>query len=103
MTSTEEEDDSLDDSDVSMTESSDESSEEETVNVNVPSSSQMDPTEGREEEEEDDELVKAIKAAKEKTKEHPPDISFEDLIIDVSFHPDENILGAASITGDVFL
>lgn len=56
-----------------------------------------------EEEEEEDELVKAIKAELNKHRDHPPEIVFEDLIVDVSFHPCTNILAAASVTGDVFL
>ncbi|XP_047003608.1 WD repeat-containing protein 55 homolog [Schistocerca americana] len=56
-----------------------------------------------EEEEEEDDLVKAIKREKEKVREHPPDIQCEDYVVDISFHPQENILAAGSITGDVLL
>ncbi|EEB12435.1 WD-repeat protein, putative [Pediculus humanus corporis] len=55
--------------------------------------------EGREME--DDELIKAIKAAKEKNRKHPPDLNFEDIIVDISFHPSANIIAAGSVVGDV--
>lgn len=56
-----------------------------------------------EEEDEDDELVKAIKAAKEKNRKHPPDICFDDLLVDISFHPDNEIVAAGNVVGDVLM
>lgn len=55
------------------------------------------------EEEEEDEVIKAIRRENTKERDHPPIIKSEDHIVDISFHPHENILGVASITGDVFL
>jgi len=33
----------------------------------------------------------------------PKDISFEDMVIDVQFHPQKNVIATGSIEGDVFL
>lgn len=55
------------------------------------------------EDEEEDELIKAIKREREKPRDHPPNIICEDHIVDLSFHPNENLLAVASITGDVLL
>ncbi|XP_077292681.1 WD repeat-containing protein 55 homolog isoform X2 [Arctopsyche grandis] len=52
---------------------------------------------------EDDELVKAIKAAKEKVRNHPPDIKLEECITDICFHPLNDMIAVALITGDVAL
>lgn len=53
--------------------------------------------------EDDDEVVKAIKAEKNKPRDHPPSISCDDFIVDISFHPDKNIIALANIVGDVLL
>ncbi|XP_022903052.2 WD repeat-containing protein 55 homolog [Onthophagus taurus] len=55
------------------------------------------------EEEEEDEVIKAIKAANTKQRDHPPIIQCEDYIVDISFHPQEDLIGVGSITGDVFI
>ncbi|XP_026487768.1 WD repeat-containing protein 55 homolog isoform X1 [Vanessa tameamea] len=51
----------------------------------------------------EDEVVKAIKAEKTKPRDHPPSIKCEDFIVDISFHPNKNIIGLANIVGDVLL
>lgn len=65
----------------------------------------MDESEAAEGEavDEDDELVKAIKAAKEKVRNHPPDIKLEECITDICFHPLNDMIAVALITGDVAL
>lgn len=55
------------------------------------------------EEDEEDEIVKAIRKEREKCREHPPDIQSEDFVVDISFHPQKDIIAAATITGDVIL
>lgn len=53
--------------------------------------------------EEDDEVVKAIIAATKKARVHPPDIITEDFVVDLSFHPEEDLLAVGTITGDVLI
>lgn len=55
------------------------------------------------EEEEEDEVIKAIKRENQRESDHPPIIRCEDFITDISFHPKEDIIAAATITGDVVL
>lgn len=54
-------------------------------------------------EDEEDEVVKAIMRSKEMHTNHPPPISTEDHIVDICFHPQRDIIAAASITGDVLV
>lgn len=54
-------------------------------------------------EDDEDELVKAIKMAKEKTRDHPPDINIEDCISDICFHPVNELLAVGTIMGDVMI
>lgn len=49
--------------------------------------------------EDEDDVIKAIVAATKAPRTHPPDITTEDFVIDLSFHPDEDILAAGTITG----
>lgn len=53
--------------------------------------------------EDEDEVVKAIKAEKNKLRDHPPSIKCDDFIVDISFHPFKNIIALANIVGDVML
>ncbi|RVE47761.1 hypothetical protein evm_007516 [Chilo suppressalis] len=55
------------------------------------------------EEDDDDEVVKAIKAEKTKLRDHPPSISCDDFIVDISFSPVKNLIALANIVGDVLL
>lgn len=48
---------------------------------------------------EEDDVIRAIKAATNAPRTHPPDITTEDFVIDLSFHPDRDILAAGTITG----
>lgn len=59
--------------------------------------------EHNDEESDEDEVVKAIKAEKNKQRDHPPTINCDDLIVDISFHPSENLIALGNIFGDVFL
>ncbi|XP_069357625.1 WD repeat-containing protein 55 homolog isoform X1 [Maniola hyperantus] len=51
----------------------------------------------------EDEVVKAIKAEKNKPRDHPPSIKTEDFIVDICFHPVKNLIAIANIVGDVLL
>lgn len=48
-------------------------------------------------------MVKAILKSKELHRDHPPSISFDDILADICFHPKEDLIAFASITGDVLL
>jgi len=51
---------------------------------------------------EEDELVKALKSARQKKERvSPPDIKTSELITDLSFHPDSDLLVVGNITGDL--
>lgn len=91
-------DSNSDSSDVSMTDTS-EDEEDDPENQN--NEAEMDENQGDEEEE--DEVIKAIKRENQKQRDHPPIIQCEDFITDISFHPKNDILGVASIVGDVTL
>ncbi|KAJ8729474.1 hypothetical protein PYW08_001055 [Mythimna loreyi] len=56
-----------------------------------------------EEEEDEDEVVKAIKAEKNRPRDHPPTIICDDFIVDISLHPSKNLIAIANIVGDVLL
>ncbi len=53
--------------------------------------------------EEEDDVVQAIIAATKTVRAHPPDIVTEEFIVDLSFHPNEDILAVGTITGDVIV
>lgn len=54
-------------------------------------------------EEEQDEVVQAIIKSKELYRNHPPIISLEDYVVDICFHPEEDLIALANIMGDVLL
>lgn len=91
-----------DSSDVSM--STDSESEDDSVesDKNVKENIQNDE-QNDENQEEDDEVVKAIIREREIPRDHPPNINCDDHVVDICFHPNENLLAVASITGDVLL
>ncbi|XP_053602445.1 WD repeat-containing protein 55 homolog [Plodia interpunctella] len=51
----------------------------------------------------EDEVVKAILAEKNKLRDHPPPITTEDFIVDISFSPIKNLIAIANIVGDILL
>lgn len=53
--------------------------------------------------EDDDEVVKAIKAEKNKQRDRPPNIDTEDFVVAISFHPSRNLIALATIMGDVLM
>lgn len=91
------------DSDVSMTSESDSSEKLSNESDTEMNEVQNDSTKQDEDSEEEDDLIKAIKQERDKRRDHPPNITCEDHIVDISFHPHENLLGVASITGDVLI
>merc|ERR1712126_370529 len=51
---------------------------------------------------EEDELIKALKAAREKkVRNCPPDIKTQDNVSDLSFHPEEELVALGTIGGDL--
>lgn len=55
------------------------------------------------ESEEEDETVKAIIRSKELQRTHPPTIKLDDFIVDICFHPQNDMIAVANILGDVIL
>ncbi|XP_046831595.1 WD repeat-containing protein 55 homolog isoform X1 [Vespa crabro] len=55
------------------------------------------------ENEEEDETVKAIIRSKELQRIHPPTITLDDFIVDICFHPENDMIAVANILGDVIL
>lgn len=55
------------------------------------------------ENEEEDEVLRAIISEIKKPRQKPPDIKTEDFVVDMSFHPEQDLLAVATITGDVLL
>nr|CAD7199423.1 unnamed protein product [Timema douglasi] len=96
------------DSDISITDSEDEEIENsdskvDTAEGGLSAISSGNTAEGHDDAEDEDDLIKAIRHEKEKPRDQPPDILCEDFVVDISFHPSENIIAAATITGDVIL
>jgi len=89
----------------SISSATDSDSSDSTSEIDVNSTNKTLPCNEKEEEEEEeeDEVVKALRREREKCREHPPDIQSEDFIVDISFHPQREIIAAATITGDVIL
>ncbi|XP_063239786.1 WD repeat-containing protein 55 homolog [Bacillus rossius redtenbacheri] len=90
--------DSEDDDGVSVSESDSESGGEQGAPA-----ARRDEEEEEEGDEEEDELVKAIRREKEKPREHPPDIRCEEFVVDISFHPEQDLIAAATVMGDVLV
>nr|XP_018910185.1 PREDICTED: WD repeat-containing protein 55 homolog [Bemisia tabaci] len=94
------EDDSMDDDD-------DEDGEEEEAESSEeagPSAKRLKKDEGAgEDEEEEDPVVQAILRNKDKKRERPPDVTVEELITDISFHPAADIIATGNNAGDIIL
>lgn len=71
--------------------------------VNSANQEEKDNINEEDDDEDEDEVVKAIKAEKNRQRDHPPSITCEDFIVDISFHPSKNIIALANIVGDVLL
>lgn len=91
------------DSDSSDVSDSDESDSPINEDATIENSDPESDNENEECEEEEDEVIKAIRKENEKQREHPPVIICEDHVVDISFHPCNDLLAVASITGDVLL
>lgn len=88
---------------LSTEEYNDDDIENSSENEQEMSQEKEDSVEDDDEDEDEDDVVKAIKAAKNKPRDHPPSINSDDFIVDISFHPSRNILALANILGDVIL
>lgn len=53
--------------------------------------------------EEEDDVIAKILANTKAPRAQPPDINIDDYVVDLSFHPDEEILAAGTISGDALL
>lgn len=86
---------------------SDSTTEEDTTtnnaNQNAAGRSDMRSPENPDENDDEDDVVQAIIAATKTVRAHPPDIVTEEFIVDLSFHPTEDILAVGTITGDVII
>ncbi|XP_069687073.1 WD repeat-containing protein 55 homolog isoform X2 [Periplaneta americana] len=96
------------DSDTSSSTDINDDSEQSGIGVNNDTETRQDNVERLDSEvkienEEDDDVLKALMRERTKCREHPPDIHSDDFVVDISFHPEENIIAAATITGDVIL
>ena len=61
-----------------------------------------DEKKAKPDEEEDDDLIKALEAAREKkTRNSPPDIKTSELITDLSFHLEADIIAIGNISGEL--
>lgn len=56
-----------------------------------------------EEDDEEDDVIQRIIANSKASKVHPPDINIDDYVVDLSFHPSEDLLAAGTMTGDVLV
>lgn len=107
-------------SDSDMAESSDESSDENTKNANRQGDEDGDQEEGgsgsgaqtnendadgihNASDDEEDDVIKKILANTKTPRTHPPDINIDDFVVDLSFHPDNDILAVATMSGDTFV
>ena len=51
---------------------------------------------------EDDDLIKALKAARQKKERNcPPDIKTTELVTDISFHPESDLIALGNLSGDL--
>ncbi|GJQ86595.1 hypothetical protein Trydic_g7829 [Trypoxylus dichotomus] len=91
------------DSDENMSETNEEISDEEQQNTTLEVDENSDNEENHDEEEEEDSVIKAIREASSKKRDHPPVIECESFVVDICFHPGEDLLAIANIDGDVLL
>lgn len=55
------------------------------------------------EEDEEDEVVKEIIRSRNLQTNYPPTITTEEYVVDISFHPNSDMIAIANIVGDVYL
>lgn len=65
------------------------------------SSNREDNDDDDDDDEEEDDVIQRILASSKRPKTHPPDISIDDYVVDLSFHPSNDLLAAGTMTGDV--
>lgn len=51
----------------------------------------------------DDDIIAKILANSKAARTHPPDINIDDYVVDLSFHPDVDMLAAGTISGDALI
>lgn len=52
---------------------------------------------------EEDDVIQKILANTKTVRHHPPDINIDDYVVDLTFHPEEDILAAATMSGDALI
>lgn len=55
------------------------------------------------EDDDEDDVIQKILANTKTVRTHPPDINIDDYVVDLSFHPEEDILAAATMSGDAII
>lgn len=90
--------DSSSSSDITLTDSDSENCAEDVEAEDIENDETVEDVE-----EEEDEVIKAIKKENQRQSDHPPTIQCEDFITDISFHPSDDMIAVALITGDVAL
>lgn len=88
--------------------SSDSEMEKEVIKAAEASSSNPNTIERRvindyNESDEEDEVIKKIISEIKKPRSKPPNITTEDFVVDLCFHPDQDILAIGTVSGDVLI
>lgn len=60
------------------------------------------PSTSADTDEEEDVIAKILERTKT-PRTHPPDINIDDYVVDLSFHPEEDIMAAATVSGDALI
>lgn len=111
--SDEEFEDGEDESEQEVPETMSEDSDDDTVTANASkanaagtrgasASNRGDDNNDADDDEEDD-VIQRILANSKTPKAHPPDISIDDYVVDLTFHPTNDLLAAGTMTGDVIV
>lgn len=91
------------DSDFTDNDSADEPIADEWKNEGEPSTVHRRAIDEYDEDIEEDEVIKKIITEIKKPRSKPPDISTEDYVVDLSFHPEQDILAVGLVTGDILI
>lgn len=98
-------DDNFEDSDeeASKNTTQDESIQKSNARNNDSNAASTSTTNADDDDDGEDDVIQKILANAKTPKTHPPDINIDDYVTDLSFHPDNDILAAATMSGDVML
>lgn len=62
-----------------------------------------DENDENDEDEDEDDVIKKILANSKAPRTHPPDINIDDFVVDISFHPEQDIIALGTMSGDTFI